>query len=100
MSCAGLPCVSRARRLASLAALLPCQLTESVDHVGEKLADDRLVVRAYEAERVAPAGSGQGVVVLADAPSLVGHEQPDHPPVNGIAAALDIALSYQRVHHR
>ena len=74
------------RRPASLAALLPYQLTELLDHVDEELPDDRLIVRAHEVEGVAPVGSGQQVVVLADAATLIGHEQPDHPPVIGIAA--------------
>ena len=38
------------------------------DHVGEELADDRLVLRADEVERGAPVWSGQRVVVLADPP--------------------------------
>ena len=43
---------------------------------------------------------GQRDVVLADLAALVGHEQPDHPPVPLVAAPLDVSLPDQRVHHR
>src|SRR6202050_4279821 len=85
---------------ASPAALLPDYLAEVADHIDEELADDRLVGRAHEAERGLPLRSGLGVVVLADAPALAGHVQPDHPPVAGIPAPLHIALTDQGVDHR
>src|SRR5256884_4959145 len=74
------------RRLALPAALLPYQLAEMTDHVDKELADDRLVGRIHEAERVPPVRPGQRDVVLAGLAALVGHEQPHHPPVPLVAA--------------
>src|ERR1017187_5914205 len=87
------------RRPASLAALLPYQLTELLDHVDKEPADGRLVLPAPEVKSVAQVRPGQRIIVRTDAASLVGHEQPDPPPVTGVAAPLDVTLPHQRVHH-
>src|SRR5580693_936404 len=81
----------------SPAALLPGQLAELTDHVDEELTDDRLIGRVHEVEGLPPVRSGHREVVRADPAALVGHVQPDHPPVARILAPLRVALAHQRV---
>src|SRR6202041_1464128 len=86
--------------LASPAALLPGQLAELTDHVDEELTDDRFVGRVHEVEGGPPLRPGHREVVRTYPAALVGHVEPDHPPVSGIPAPLHVALAHQRVDHR